>query len=133
MTIYLDALQAAAETATPGPWAPGAARFDYDHNETHYVAPRFGARNICQVYSESAPADASFIAAANPAVVLELVAAHRSALARIARVEALLPKWGAERAKNAEMFSSGGIGMMTAIDYSGDLERALTEGEPDAG
>lgn len=33
--------------------------------------------------------DAEFIAAANPAVVLELVAAHRAALARIDRVEAL--------------------------------------------
>lgn len=74
----LDALQAAAEAATPGPWTAdccSAANMVYGPSESIGV--------------DAVRADAEFIAAANPAVVLELVAEHRAALARIARVGAL--------------------------------------------
>lgn len=60
--IDLDALQAAAEAATPGPWTADccrAANMVYGPSESIGV--------------DAVRADAEFIAAANPAVVLELI------------------------------------------------------------
>lgn len=90
------------------------------------VAPDATSREDPSVYRADVVGirhpDASFIATANPAMVLELVAAHRAALARIARVEALHQQHSGWR------------------DICADCEnywpcatvRALTEGEPDA-
>lgn len=67
MTIDLDTLEAFAKAATPGPW---------DTKE----GPDFSeilanSKNIALVGSQHK--DAAFIAAANPAVVLELIAELR--------------------------------------------------------
>ncbi len=56
------------EAATEGPWESDKAVFEYDHKPTPYVAPEFGNRNICQVYSDAGDADAAFIAAARSSV-----------------------------------------------------------------
>lgn len=89
MTIDLDVLQTAAEAATPGPWVRLSTR------SIESDAPHMGWPIVVDQLNDGVGAgvievdDATFIAAANPAVVLELLAAHRAALARIARVEAL--------------------------------------------
>lgn len=99
----LDALQAAAEAATPGPWTSSVIRVENDADGKARGAGAVRGRegNGYVFMSANGPeilvADAVFIAAANPAVVLELVASHRSALARIARVEALHVKGSSER------------------------------------
>ena len=69
----LSALETAAKAATPGPWRhPGRA----------LVVSRMSADEplVCDCLSREfaqAPKDAAFIAAANPAVVLELIAELR--------------------------------------------------------
>lgn len=116
MTLDLDVLQAAAEAATPGPWeaevddGEGTTEVNAGSALTAWTEHQDGLRigsparswrttdriverdDLYDEDFEQAAADAEFIAATNPAVVLELVAAHRAALARIARVEALHDK-----------------------------------------
>lgn len=71
----LDALEAAAKAATPGPWkCPGRA----------LVVSRMDSSEqlVCDCLSKQfaqAPKDAAFIAAANPAAVLDLIAELRQA------------------------------------------------------
>ncbi len=118
----LDALQTAAEAATAGPWT----RFDPSEEECHALVGPIGDRDNLVVYAECDPTDAAFIAAANPAVILELVAAHRAALSRTARVEALHQRIGASWPHNGGVYvcqADGGIWPCSTV-------RALTEGEP---
>ena len=113
--IDLDALQAAAEAATPGNWQHSESR----HGD-NYVTAGGGlitGVNVCGPTYEKA--NAAFIAAANPAVILELVAAHHAALARIARVESVRPTW-----------PRGMYGAPQDMLSLRDLRQALTEGEP---
>jgi len=63
MNINLNVLQNLAEAATPGPWATIGVEYG-----------ELGAQEI---------ADAAFIAAANPAVVLELVARLNDAVRKL--------------------------------------------------
>lgn len=65
MTIDLDAIESAAKAATPGPWNIVRDPDGY----THYIGPSL----VTQVRD-----DADYIAAANPAVVLELVTELRA-------------------------------------------------------
>ena len=71
----LDVLQAAAEAATPGPWS----RFRPEATECHEIVGAIGDRDNLVVWAECEPDDAEFIAAANPAVVLELIKRVREA------------------------------------------------------
>lgn len=59
------------------------------------------------------------------AVSIDLIDELEAARAVIADLEALIPKWREARAYNADMFTSGGIGMMREIDYHGDVERII--------
>ena len=88
----LDALQAAAEAATPGPWVwVGSIEDDeaflFSRGEDRYVLSAYGEHTVG--FLEVNDQDATFMVEWNPAVALELVAAHRAALSRIARVEAI--------------------------------------------
>lgn len=106
--IDLDALQAAAEAATPGPWTADCCS---SANMVYGPSDSIGV--------DAVRADAVFIAAANPAVILELLTAHRDALARIARVESVRPTW-----------PRGMYGAPQDMLSLRDLRQALTEGEP---
>jgi len=80
--INLDALEAAARAATPGPWEFREADGLCD------IAVPDGW--LLQSDSESANRrDAQYVAAANPAVVLELVHRLREAEALLSRVRSL--------------------------------------------
>lgn len=74
MSIDLDTLEATAKVATPGPWNPSPGRA-LVVSQVDISEPV-----ICNCLSEQfaqAPKDAAFIAAANPTVVLELIAEIR--------------------------------------------------------
>lgn len=72
MTIDLDALERLARAATPGPWHTGDGYEQQDPGA--YVADARGHIVVAQADdSPCVPTDAAFIAAANPAAVLELV------------------------------------------------------------
>jgi len=64
-------LKAAALAATPGPWKRTVTRFNGITNSTHSMAS-FSSEGVLANANEKR--DAIFIAAANPAVVLELLA-----------------------------------------------------------
>ncbi|HFF9830543.1 ead/Ea22-like family protein [Serratia marcescens] len=64
-------LKAAAMAATPGPWKRTITQFNGITNSTHSMAS-FSAEGVLANANEKR--DAIFIAAANPAVVLELLA-----------------------------------------------------------
>jgi hypothetical protein len=100
----LDKLEAVAKAATPGPWYP-----DYDKrrdgaDQVTYVAQNPHTKSaytytLCFMAAgkgeDQQYADVSFIAAANPATVLALIALCRTQSARIAEMEGVvnrLPK-----------------------------------------
>lgn len=85
MPIDLNTLESAAKAATPGPWmSDGLSNVrctNNDHICVVLVSPTFTGRT-------PTPEDAAYIAAANPAVVLELIATiHKNerAMQRLAR------------------------------------------------
>lgn len=79
-------LKELAEKATPGPWS---------HEEIDPTDPEWGA---CEVFTEGTDTfvathvcrvnDAAYIAAANPAAILELIAAHEDARGEIRALRA---------------------------------------------
>ncbi len=78
--LDLDALEAAARAATPGPWEQ-ALYVRNNQPDTKIIAGNDHVTD-CDGYSASCEQDlanATFIAAANPAVVLELVRRLRAA------------------------------------------------------
>ena len=100
MTDDLSPLEALAERATPGPWT--LLGYDFGNEDT---APSFaiGREGFCVASvpveaddgefrriptADDAPPDADFIAAANPAVVLDLIKRVQAAEARVADFEA---------------------------------------------
>ena len=93
MEIDLNELECRAEAATPGKWTwkqvgsfntPGCAVFwpDTSNGGVHYRRLDSGGGML--------EADANFVAAANPAVVLDLVRRLRDAEARVAELESEL-------------------------------------------
>lgn len=105
----LDALQAAAEAAVE--LADGAEWFS--EVDLHLTA-------------DFEDADVAFIAAWNPAVALEVVAAHRVLLSRIARVEALHTAHTKNTVRHGSYVICDGCGG----EWPCETLRALTEGEP---
>lgn len=124
------------------------------------VAPNATSREDPGVYRADVAGirhpDAEFIAAANPAVVLELVAAHRAALARIAQAEVLHDTGTIYGLTNdylpdesrpildycAECTADSTISMIEDCEWDADCPvvvwpcptvRALVEGETDGG
>ncbi|MBB7090627.1 ead/Ea22-like family protein [Escherichia coli] len=79
--INYQALREAAEKATKGRWA---VEFDDEIYSTDGV----NHEQIAMVFSENEARDAAFIAAANPATVLALLASLEAAEKRIAELEA---------------------------------------------
>lgn len=82
-TIDLDRLEALAKAATPGPWAWWTSNStlrltgaDGKDGSVLYAYGHSGNSDVC-----CSPENKAFIAAANPAAILELIAAHRAALA----------------------------------------------------
>lgn len=76
-------LREAAEKATKGRWA---VEFD----DAIYSTDGVNHEQIAMVFSENEARDAAFIAAANPATVLALLASLEAAEKRIAELEAKL-------------------------------------------
>ena len=91
MNIYLDALEAAAKAATPGPWKNAAGyKIEVAATGTHCASAweRYTYETGKEITAEQAKANATYIATANPAVVLELVTElrrQRKAMQRLAR------------------------------------------------
>ena len=86
MTLDLAKIKAAAERATPGPWTaePMVGRGAWiSSGENEWTALSCGNTD------ESARSNAAFIAAANPAATLALIA-------RVERLEGALRKYGNE-------------------------------------
>ena len=84
MTIDLDQLEARAKAATPGPWRNAAGyKIKVAATGTHCASAwsRYTYETGKEITDEQAKANATYIAAANPAVVLELVAELRKARA----------------------------------------------------
>jgi hypothetical protein len=90
MADFLTKIEALASAATPGPWIamPPPAPSHSDHGYRAITKP-WRSRDPCGVYAIAANmvrpgegfawgADAEFIAAANPAAVLAMVAEHRA-------------------------------------------------------
>lgn len=80
-------LKAAAMAATPGPWGINRTGNTIVSNQSHPVATVSGAFHR-QLAGGGVGKDAEFIAAANPAVVLELLAELEAKDKRIAELEA---------------------------------------------
>lgn len=98
MTALDDAeLRTLAETATPGPWE---LRWMLgDENWPVVRAEGFGVIPDVPAGAYVNPADAAYIAAANPSVVLALLARAQTAEAKLAALEAQpAPDWEYEYA-----------------------------------
>ncbi|ELY2754031.1 ead/Ea22-like family protein [Cronobacter sakazakii] len=80
-------LKAAAEKATPGPWRRAATVFN------GITCGPFSLTNEKVLANVAEKANAEFIAAVNPAAVLELIAATEAAQKRIAELEEQKAKW----------------------------------------
>lgn len=78
MTIDLDHLEAAANAATPGPWLERHEDV-YSEVDAHvaFCLTVCSSAAECCITKKQAQANAAYIAAANPAVVLELIAEIR--------------------------------------------------------
>lgn len=80
MTIDLDALEDTAKAATPGPWDNVVGYRIYAGKKNVANAQEvFSCYAHEEIRSKQAQANAAYIAAANPAVVLELIEELRTA------------------------------------------------------
>ncbi|EIV5186972.1 ead/Ea22-like family protein [Serratia marcescens] len=85
-TDKLSELKAAAMAATPGPWGINRIGNTIVSNQSHPVATVSDAFHR-QLAGGGVGNDAAFIAAANPVVVLELLAERDADKKRIAKLE----------------------------------------------
>ncbi len=94
MSDNLTALRALAENATPGPWeADDNQPFSRDLQGIFAPGERRYVLKVEFDEQPENPADAEFIAAANPATVLDLLDRLERAEAALERVRALEPTW----------------------------------------
>lgn len=86
MTIDLDRLEAAAKAATQGPWLERHEDV-YSEVDAHvaFCLTVCSSADECCITKKQAQANAAFIAAVNPATVLELAAELRKARAELKR------------------------------------------------
>lgn len=83
MTInseQIQALKAAAEKATPGEWG-------IQFGDEIYASDGVNHEQIAMLFSDNSARDAEFIAAANPAAILSLLAEHDADKALIAELK----------------------------------------------
>lgn len=75
----LDALEAAAKAATPGPWRIKRGYCLYDERDMHVVSAweNYSGSLGLNITSEEAMANARFLELTNPAAILELIAELR--------------------------------------------------------
>ncbi|MBO9710531.1 MAG: ead/Ea22-like family protein [Caulobacter sp.] len=85
-SLDIEALRAAAEKATPGPWIASAqqTQCEYRWFVLHLDQQGQPFADICQASNSNKAANAAFIALANSAAVLALIA-QRDALLEAAR------------------------------------------------
>ena len=133
----LAELRRLAEAATPGPWYLDGPWWYGDDDSAYCISTAEDAGRIAVTIAppryifggerEVRDANARFIAAANPAVVLALLdaAAERDALAAgVERVRALADEW----TYNGEFGAYGTDCVVQALDYAAaELRRALDE------
>jgi len=101
-SMNIEELKRLAEAATPGPWFDDAGAIRT--NEVQYVKP------IAIVYSLR---NSVFIAAANPAAILELIQQRDELLAALKYARELVDDWGAYATAY----------MQEKHDLAGDLDR----------
>lgn len=77
MNVDLDALEAAAKAATPGLWETIRYRIYADKKNVASAQEVYSYREDEAVLPKEAEANAAYIAAASPTVVLELIAEIR--------------------------------------------------------
>jgi hypothetical protein len=86
--VDLDALEAAARAATPGPWQvgynDGSGRYESDKDEFCITTGHDSVLHASCLNPECAEDDAAYIAAASPDVILRLTAELRKARETIA-------------------------------------------------
>ena len=85
MELDLNELERLAKSATPGPWN----RQDFYSSGNRYGVDGFDGNCVCTSFGPGCSGDFDFIAAANPAVVLELVRRLRDAEKDAARLDFL--------------------------------------------
>lgn len=127
-----DELEKAAKAATPGPWIAAGPSFggefpvyceevlvDREHDDD-------GGYGICQAptgLEKESTHDMSYIAAANPAAILEL-------LSELHRLSAELDEVRADRDSWAQQASDRAGEAVAAIEELEALKKAISEAEP---
>lgn len=86
--MNIEELKRLAEAATPGPWVLDELLADFYGFEVRTSTDE----KVCADASEQ---DAAYIAAANPAAVLELIRQRDELLASLKEVRELVEDWGA--------------------------------------
>ena len=118
ITELAQSLKAAAEKATPGPWALARDRKTVVSNQSHPIANLSDAMHR-MLADGTTGQDAEFISLANPANVLALVEALEKAQKRISQLESRTVKLP-EPFKLAK--SSSGL----TYYYADEVDAALT-------
>lgn len=99
MSMNIEELKRLAEAATPGPWEYQKDRKDFPVNG--YVTIRDCIYSVCVLPYEGIHTDdrvtdnGQFIAAANPAAILELIQQRDELLAALKDARELVDDWGA--------------------------------------
>jgi hypothetical protein len=113
MKIDIEDMKQKAEAATPGPWVPGLLSLS-----KNWIKGRFSEGVLTEseypiaACSESRN-DAAYIAAANPAAVLELIRQRDELLAELKNARELVEDWGAYASNY----------MQEKHDLAGDIDR----------
>jgi len=90
MKIDLDALEAVARAATPGPWEAEPYRYTADDDRVRVTSPSDG--HLFNLAEGVEPVNASHIAAFDPPTVLALIAKLREAEAAIEKEDDLVAR-----------------------------------------
>jgi hypothetical protein len=117
----LDALQAAAKAATPGPWSATLKRGKRDG----YI--RSPLRTVADVRYRNGEADAAFIAAANPQTVLAMISELRRLREMLRELTDWLRPYGVGKIQDSE--NRGLLGGPTAVKAWEQARAALSATE----
>ena len=139
-TPDLTELRRLAEAATPGPWYLDGPWWYGDDDSAYCISTAEDAGRIAVTIAppryifggerEVRDANARFIAAANPAAVLALLAERDALAAKVERVRALADEWtyNGEFGWDDGSHANGTDCVVQALDYAAaKLRRALDE------